>query len=195
MPLEMFLLDASDSYLHDILTGMRGIWRGGATDELWHGSPQFLWHIQHAEAFSGVGLQRPSRASLEQYASGGPVSCAAWFLQQPLRKQEVAFFAAVTCPPAGPEMTVDIGQDIRRVHVATSRSASDAAAVQCFCEKSEPWLVRARRYLTGRERLAIHGISLREVTKVENDGFLAALAGHSFSAPVFMSAFVAGCQG
>ena len=112
-----------------------------------------------------------------------------------LMKQEVAFFAAVTRPPAGPEMTVDIGQDIRRVHVATSRSASDAAAVQCFCERSEPWLVRASRYLTGCERLAIHGITLREVTNVENDGFLAALAGNSFSAPVFISAFVAGCQG
>ena len=90
---------------------------------------------------------------MEQYAGGGPEAGQAWFLQQPLRKQEVAFFAAVTCPPAGPEMTVDIGQDIRRVRVATSRSASDAAAVQCFCERSEPWLVRVDRYLTGRERL------------------------------------------
>ena len=108
MPFEMFLLDAGDSYHHDLLTGMRGIRPGGAdraTDE--------LWLARHEEAFSGVGLQRPSRASLEQYASGGPVSCAAWFLQQPLRKQEVAFFAAVTCPPAGPEMAVDIGRDGR----------------------------------------------------------------------------------
>ena len=65
MPFEMFLLGAGDSYHHDLLTGMRGIRPGGAdraTDEL---------RIErHEEAFSGVGLQGPSRASLEQYASG-----------------------------------------------------------------------------------------------------------------------------
>ncbi len=188
MPLEMFLLDASSSYHLNLLSGVHRQPQRAAGDDQW---PE-----KHEEAFSSAGLQRPSRASLERYAAGAPLAgMASWFLAQPLRKQEVAFLAAVACPPTGPEMTVDIGQDIRRLHYAKGRLGSEAAVVHCFCEHSQPWLVRSRRYLTGRERLAMHGISLREVTKIESDSFLADLAGNSFSGTVFMSAFVAGCQG
>eukprot|EP00972_Heterocapsa_arctica_P008428 1231123-Heterocapsa_arctica.AAC.1 len=74
---------------------------------------------------------------------------------------------------------LDLSQSIDRANVNT---AADSPRIHCFTEGSITWCVRARRFLSGRERLAMHGISKRSMTKHAQDSMLSDLAGNSFSA-------------
>ena len=180
MPLEPFLLDTTNPYYSTILTNP-----SPASEQAW---PQ-----KHAKAFANIGISRPSTQLLKEFADGMPSPVMAeLFLRLPLRSQEIAYFAAVAVTHSGPEVTVDLSQTIERAHINTNDS-STCASIQCFTARSLTWLVRSRRLLSGRERLAMHGISSASATAGVTDTLLGDLAGNSFSATSFLVAFIAGC--
>ena len=185
MPLEAFLLDTINPYYSTILAD--------AVPERSTPASKQAWLQKHAKAFANIGTSRPSTQLLKEFAGGMPSTVMAeLFLRLPLRSQEIAYFAAVVATHSGPEVTVDLSQSIERAHINTNDS-STCAGIHCFTARSLTWLVRSRRLLSGRERLAMHGISSASASAGVADTFLGDLAGNSFSATSFLVAFIAGC--
>ena len=139
---------------------------GGSVDDT--STSEGTWVDQHERAFQSINVQQSQRA------------------------QEVAYFASLTIPPVGPEQSIDLSQSIDRVNV-TDNDDGDSR-LGCFTARSVICLARARRLMTGRERLAMHGLSLPLCEEFGFDLALADLAGNSFSATSFMVAFLAGCR-
>ena len=185
MPLEAFLLGTSNPYFSTSLAD--------AIPERSTPASEQAWQHKHAKAFASMGTLWPSTQLLKEFADGmsSPVM-AELFLRLPLRSQEIAYFAAVAATHSGPEVTVDLSQTIGRAH-AKANSPSTCASSQCFTARLLTWLVRSRRLLSGRERLAMHGISSASASAGVTDTFLGDLAGNSFSATSFLVAFIAGC--
>lgn len=164
------------------------------------GSAADKWCLKHEKAFEALGRGRPSGCELAKFAQGTP--CAAmskWFLAQPLRSQEIAFYGSLCVPTAGSECQVDLSQTIERAHIAGSSTPD--LGLHTFTARTVSWLVRSRRLLSGLERLAMHGLSPSVVHRVQRtsredftDAFLGDLAGNSFAATCFMCALIAGAQ-
>ena len=185
MVLEDFLLDVEHPYYASLLSG------GGSVDDT--STSEGTWVDQHERAFQSINVPRPSSATLKHFAAGAPSeTMKRLILQQSQRAQEVAYFASLTIPPVGPEQSIDLSQSIDRVNVTDSDEGD--SRLGCFTARSVIFLVRARRLMTGRERLAMHGLSLPLCEEFGFDPLLADLAGNSFSATSFMVAFLAGCR-
>lgn len=160
------------------------------------------WQADHARAFGGLGRSRPTDSELADFARGSPSSAMSrWFLAQPRRSQEVAYFASCCIPRDGPDCHADLSQGIGRAHITSAACADREVRLHTFTARTVAWLVRARRLLSGAERLAMHGLGPSIVQRAQergteqfSDSFLSDLAGNSFSATCFMCAFVAGCQ-
>jgi len=175
--LESFLLK-SDSYLRDLVRETaRHPERSDSDSE---------WPALHDEVFENAGIARPQASDLARFVAGIPNGAVrSWFTQQRRRVQEAAYFAtAREGDSAGfPEVFVDLHQSIDRMH-------RHEGVLMTFTAGSVPWMVRSRRCITGREMLAIHGLSLRRLTCFGSDSLLQELAGNSFSAPAFMAALL-----
>ncbi len=97
--------------------------------------------------------------------------------------QELVYYVTFIVPHSGPEVAIDVSQSIERVR-RTLDEAGDVT-LQTFTARTQMWLVRSRRFFSGRERLAMHGISLRSQSQHADDMLLGDLAGNSYSAMVF----------
>lgn len=184
IPLANFMLDVDmqSSYFEQLI--------GSASGKESTGNEK--WIALHAKSFGELGLTRPSADTLAAFADEAAPVMKKWLSAQALRLQEIAFYAALKLPVHGGEVMLDLSQSIDRANVNT---AADSSRIHCFTEGSITWCVRARRFLSGRERLAMHGISKRSMTKHAPDSMLSDLAGNSFSATCFLVAFVAGLLG
>ena len=182
MSVGSFLIDAKDDYFAQLAACGEG--GDSSNDEQW---PKL-----HTATFGAVGLSRPTSRQLAKFAEYFPSEgMRKWFCGLPLRSQEVAWLASLLAPRAGPDFIVDLSQTIGRIHVS---DALQDLRLQCFTARSIMFLVRSRRFLSGRERLAMHGLSQRSMTQHAPDSMLGDLAGNSFSAPCFMVAMLAGCR-
>lgn len=185
MPLESFLLDAGDTYFADLA-------RSVVSEDTCSSD---AWLATHQHVFATAGCMRPSQQQVADFAADIKESAMRQlFLALPLRSKEVAWYASVMAPPTGREFTVDLSQGIERANVAQDDSSLGNVRLLTFTGRSITWLVRARRFLSGRERLAMHGMSLRSTTQHGSDTLLGDLAGNSFSAPCFMAAVFSACR-
>lgn len=151
------------------------------------------WPSVHADYFNSIGLSRPSAQTLRSFATSLPsAGMKEWLMAQPARVQEMIYFASCIVPPSGPEVAVDVSQTIERTQV--NMESEGDIRLHCFTARTQLWLVRSHRLFSGREMLAMHGISRRCLTKHADDALLGDMAGNSFSAVCFLVAFVSSCQ-
>mmetsp|Transcript_5036 Transcript_5036/g.12985 ORF Transcript_5036/g.12985 Transcript_5036/m.12985 type:complete len:338 (-) Transcript_5036:137-1150(-) len=170
LSLEAFLLDTESSYFEEQASHCR-VCHSDADGQ--------KWVALHEKAFQAAGFTRPTSDTLSDFATGMPSSAMRrWFLSLPLRVQEIAYYCSTMAPESGPEFSIDLSQSIDR---ASIKSNVGTVQVQCVAAKSTPWLARSRRFIPGREMLAMHGISLRSFTQHASDAMLQDLAGNSFS--------------
>ena len=82
---------------------------------------------------------------------------------------------------------IDLSQSISRF----PRNVIHGGKMSCFTGSSMFWLIFARRPFSGREELAMQGISRRVMTQGLSDRLLGELAGNAFSTPCCMVATAA----
>ena len=143
------------------------------------------WVKHHTNLFAEKNMRRPSAAQLDSFADGlcSP-GMAAWFKSIALREKEVAWYWSSLAKPTDEESYVDLSQSIYR-------SSPMVGAMMTFTEYCRPWMVTAQRILTGREMLALQGMSPRSMTRGTSDNTLCVLAGNAFNASCAMGALVA----
>ena len=152
------------------------------------------WIALHDEYFKAAGLVRPTRQQLQAFASRVPwASMGKWLMAQPTREQEVVYFATMVAPRTGPDVAIDVSQALNRLRGLDQEQGSNGH-LSTFTTSTKLWLVRARRVISGRERLAMHGLSLRSWTKHASDSLLGDMAGNSFHAMAFIIALIASCR-
>jgi len=181
--LESFLLPAESPYFLQLASSGQG-------DDT---SANEKWPSLHEQVFSAAGLARPSAALLRSFADGLPSQgMRQWLAAQTLRVQEIVYYASCTIPSAGPEVAVDVSQSIDRVRVCLDEAGD--IRLGTFTARTQIWLVRSRRFFSGRERLAMHGISRAFLSRHADDMLLGDMAGNSFSASCFLVAFLSCCR-
>jgi hypothetical protein len=182
--LENFMLDMQvcESYYKSLVVGFPD-----------NGTDGHKWQEVHDRMFQSCSMERPTAAMLSAFVDTFPDSIMKeLFIRRSLREQEVAFYSCVVAPRTGPEVVVDLSQQIDRINL--SSDVLQQTQICCFTSRSVPWLIRSRRFLTGRERLSMHGMSAGGSVQTASDSLLADLAGNSFSATCFLVAFISGLQ-
>ena len=142
-----------------------------------------LWPAKHVEVFGRHGQNRPSSAEMRAFRNSLACSVKKWFDSKSQREQEVAYFASVVLEKSGIK-SVDLSQCLTRCSPSIGR-------LNCFTGSSDLWLTAGRRPFSGREQLAMQGISLRSMTEGVDDEVLGTMAGNAFSGPCVMGAISA----
>ena len=160
--------------------------------------------MRHAQRQSGLlcmtSTSRPLVLSDQRDNSSRPLPAGClgqvwgkWLMAQPTREQEVVYFATMVAPRTGPDVAIDVSQALNRLRGLDQEQGSNGH-LSTFTTSTKLWLVRARRVISGRERLAMHGLSLRSWTKHASDSLLGDMAGNSFHAMAFIIALIASCR-
>ena len=174
---EFILPDGSSYYDAAALTMNRGLFDPEvAKDEKW---PNL-----HENAFADQGMHRPNPYEMKTFISEIPdAMMKKWFAARPHREQECAYFYSMSNEFKGEELLADLSQCITRQVVKVGQCG-------CLTGTAVPWLVHGRRGMSGREMLAMQGISLRAAIDGYTDELLSDLAGNAFSGACIMSAVV-----
>ena len=150
-----------------------------------HPDPIADWVKDHEQAYHAAGMVRPSWEALANFAKSIPIGAQGrWFISRPLREQEIAFFFSTTTKETTIERYIDVNESIKRITPMNG-------VVPCFTSNALTWLVVARRFMSGRERMAVQGLSKPEHLCLTPEPLQANMAGNAFSAPCVMAATVA----
>jgi len=115
------------------------------------------WVEAHDGWFRKQGICRPSESTLEEFGKHMP--CPG-FKNLTWREREVAYFWSVK----------NAGQDESYVDLSMSiEKSTSSTSVQWNSQSSRIWLARAQRILTGREIMALHGVSEKVEMVAESD--------------------------
>ena len=166
-----FLLPSGHQYFEDALASLPNPGAGG------------MWEEKHNSMYTSEGMQRPNDRQLQEFARAFPFPCFSdSFLARPQREKEVAYFYSVMALKGAfgsGEIAVDLSQCI-------SRQSPKLNMLGCFTRSSLSWLAVSRRFMTGRERLAIQGMSRPEHSADCNDTMLGQLAGNAYHGNAIM---------
>ena len=180
LPLADFLLPLDSDYYKENLIGIGDLGNDKTGESEWVGV--------HADAFAKIGSTRPDMSKIRTFCEPNPSKLMGqWLSERPLRIKEKAYYWSIQMRPAE-EACVDLSQGL-------DRSPPMKGCIGCFTAGSIPWLVRSQRVISGREQLAIQGLSLRSMTTGTTDTFLSNLAGNAMSAPCVMAAFSSALRG
>lgn len=171
-----FLLPPSSSYWQDKCVGdvnMQGA------------NPECEWVSEHKAMFERFNIARPSTYNLQDFAKNCPIAVhGKWLLSRPMREQEMAYFWSMRIKKEDKEAFVDVSQGITRVTPMRD-------LMNCFTSETLLWMAKARRFVSGREMLAVQGMGLYSQVEHDTDDLLGNMAGNAFSAPCCMAATLA----
>jgi len=173
-----FLLPAMSPYWDEKCVGPERPYHSGGDAE---------WARDHTEAFADAKIPRPSGDTLKTFGMSLPIPAQGrWFLSRPVREQEMAYFWSMKYEKekTGGEAFVDVSQSIKR-------AAPMKGQIGCFTSETWTWMIKARRFISGRERLAIQGMSKYSQVEGNSDDLAGNFAGNAFSAPCCMAATAA----
>ena len=180
MPIAEMLLPLDSDYYKDHLIGIGELELGT------HGETE--WVGIHADAFAKIGSKRPDMSKIRMFCESNPSKLMGqWLGERPLRIREKAYYWSIEMRPTE-EACVELSQGL-------DPSPPMKGCIGCFAASSIPWLVRSQRVISGREQLAIQGLSLRSMMTGAADTFLSNLAGNAMSAPCVMAAFSSAMRG
>ena len=149
-----------------------------------HPAADLDYHANHNKMYTMSGLKRPTQEDLKGFADEFPIaSMRTMFLQRPLREQEAAYYFSKTVE-TDTEAFVDVSQCITRITPSFNTTMT-------LTEGSKPFLLKRLRLMTGREALAVQGLSAIDYIAESPDHVLAKLAGNAFSASAVMFAIIA----
>ena len=161
-------------------------WMNSQTVNIEDASKAAMWDVQRNIAYADAHMSRPTNSQRNDFCLALPtITQQRMFASLCAREKDIVHLLCHRASKEAAESSADPSQMMARVHMSTGH-------LGCFTAGCAPWLLQAKRAISGRERMAILGISRRDQTCAASDYLLGNLAGNAFSAACVMSFLSAG---